>query len=211
MNFGKFFNIFKYSKLDSIESIKSRSFADFKANLDSIKSANSIKSTDSIKQKSQKAHKQGAFTMLELIFILAILGILAAIAVPKISASREDARLVALRADLSALRSSLPAYFLAQGSGSFLSAINLNASAWNIGEFSISSKLQSNGQSCLNANLVDENGATATNADSVRILIITAAVAGNENGDTCEKFIFQTALNPNAPEQIPLLSASMNF
>lgn len=205
MNFRKFFNIFKYSKVDSIESIESRPFADFKANLDSIKSANLIK------QKPPKAQIRGAFTMLELIFILAILGILAAIAVPKISASREDARLVALRADLSALRSSLPAYFLAQGSGSFLSAINLNASAWNIGEFSISSKLQSNGSSCLSANLVDGNGQIATSAASVRTLVITAAVAGNENGDTCEKFIFQAALNPNAPEQIPLLNASMNF
>ena len=37
-----------------------------------------------------------AFTMIELIFVIVILGILAAVAVPKLAASRDDARVVAL-------------------------------------------------------------------------------------------------------------------
>lgn len=47
-----------------------------------------------------KMRNKKAFTMLELVFILVILGILAAVAIPKISASRDDAKLVALKAIL---------------------------------------------------------------------------------------------------------------
>lgn len=36
--------------------------------------------------------KSRAFTMVELIFVIVILGILSAVAVPKINASRDDAR-----------------------------------------------------------------------------------------------------------------------
>lgn len=40
--------------------------------------------------------KSRAFTMVELIFVIVILGILSAVAVPKINASRDDARFAVL-------------------------------------------------------------------------------------------------------------------
>jgi len=53
--------------------------------------------------------KQGefrsAFTMIELIFVIVVLGILAAIAIPRLAASRDDAVLVKGKSQVSAIRS----------------------------------------------------------------------------------------------------------
>jgi len=51
--------------------------------------------------------KKNAFSMIELVFVIVVLGILAAIAVPKMSATRTDAQITKGRADVSAIRSSI--------------------------------------------------------------------------------------------------------
>ena len=48
-----------------------------------------------------------AFTMLELVFVIVILGILAAVAIPKLAATRTDAQISKGRADVSAIRSAI--------------------------------------------------------------------------------------------------------
>ena len=56
------------------------------------------------------------FTMIELIFVIVILGILAAVAIPRLAATRDDARVSAKAADFSTLMTDLGAYYTAQGS-----------------------------------------------------------------------------------------------
>lgn len=160
-----------------------------------------------------KRRNKKAFTMLELVFILVILGILAAVAIPKISASRDDAKLVALKSDIATLKSSFPAYFLAQGQGSFSDAITLSASNWNLGDFAISTLLESpNGGACVSAQLLsDSNGTQATAPNQVRFLRITTQATQNPNGDTCEKLVYQLNLDSAKPLMIPLLSNSIVF
>jgi len=50
---------------------------------------------------------QKAFTMIELVFVIVVIGILAAIAIPKLAATRDDAIITKARATVASVRSSL--------------------------------------------------------------------------------------------------------
>lgn len=50
---------------------------------------------------------KNAFTMIEMIFVIVILGILAAIAIPKMAATRTDAEITKGRADIASIRSAI--------------------------------------------------------------------------------------------------------
>ncbi|WP_249934731.1 prepilin-type N-terminal cleavage/methylation domain-containing protein [Campylobacter sp. RM15925] len=56
------------------------------------------------------------FTMIELIFVIVILGILAAVAIPRLSATRDDAEVSKGAANLATLMNDLAGYYTSQGS-----------------------------------------------------------------------------------------------
>ncbi|DAB38187.1 MAG: hypothetical protein A2023_04745 [Sulfuricurvum sp. GWF2_44_89] len=51
--------------------------------------------------------KRFAFTMIELVFVIVVLGILAAIAIPRLAATRDDAEIAKGRSDVSAIRAAI--------------------------------------------------------------------------------------------------------
>jgi general secretion pathway protein G len=51
--------------------------------------------------------KRNAFTMIELVFVIVVLGILAAIAIPRLAATRDDAQIVKGRSDVAAIRAAI--------------------------------------------------------------------------------------------------------
>ena len=59
--------------------------------------------------------KRLAFTMIELIFVIVILGILAAVAIPKLSATRNDAKIATEMTSAAVALSNLGAEFTAKG------------------------------------------------------------------------------------------------
>ncbi|WP_336613757.1 type II secretion system protein [Campylobacter sp. RM12654] len=56
-----------------------------------------------------------AFTMIELIFVIVILGILAAVAIPKLNATRDDAELAKANTNLTTLMSDIHSYYTSKG------------------------------------------------------------------------------------------------
>ena len=56
-----------------------------------------------------------AFTMIELIFVIVVIGVLAAIAIPMISATRDDAVLVKTMAEIRTAIEEINAYYISQG------------------------------------------------------------------------------------------------
>ena len=57
-----------------------------------------------------------AFTMIELIFVIVILGILAAVAIPKLAATRDDAKTAKAAMDIASAVNDIGAYYTSQGS-----------------------------------------------------------------------------------------------
>ena len=55
------------------------------------------------------------FTMIELIFVIVILGILAAVAIPKLAATRDDAEIAKTATNIQTLVADLGSYYTSQG------------------------------------------------------------------------------------------------
>ncbi len=70
---------------------------------------------------------KNAFTMVELVFVIVVLGILAAIAIPRMAATRTDAEITKGRADVASVRSAIVSERqgrLIKGESSYISSLH---------------------------------------------------------------------------------------
>jgi general secretion pathway protein G len=70
------------------------------------------------------------FTMIELIFVIVILGILAAVAIPKLAATRDDAKAASIKTDIGTAIQAVPSWFQGQKEASFINAMSLDTNVW---------------------------------------------------------------------------------
>lgn len=76
------------------------------------------------------SNQRKAFTMIELIFVIVILGILAAIAIPRLAVTRDDAQVAKGRSDVAAIRSAIVSerqVRLLRGSSSYINHLDAGA------------------------------------------------------------------------------------
>lgn len=74
--------------------------------------------------------KRFAFTMIELVFVIVILGILAAVAIPRLAATRDDAEITKGRSDVAAIRAGIVSERqsrLLTGNSAFIASLDVNA------------------------------------------------------------------------------------
>ena len=62
------------------------------------------------------------FTMIELIFVIVIIGILAAVAIPKLAATRDDAKISAIVANARTIAEDVKNYYTSQGEANYINA-----------------------------------------------------------------------------------------
>lgn len=77
------------------------------------------------------------FTMIELIFVIVILGILAAISIPRLTATRDDAKVISAKQEAKTVLKDLGAYYTSQG--------DFNTSLENLTNVSLTAKAVSSG------------------------------------------------------------------
>ncbi len=70
------------------------------------------------------------FTMIELIFVIVILGILAAVAIPRLAATRDDAKAASVKSDITSAISAIPAWYQGQKDIRIPNAISLDSTVW---------------------------------------------------------------------------------
>jgi len=70
------------------------------------------------------------FTMIELIFVIVILGILAAVAIPRLAATRDDAKLASIKTDIGSAMQAVPAWYQGQKDVRIIQAIQLDTTSW---------------------------------------------------------------------------------
>ena len=70
------------------------------------------------------------FTMIELIFVIVILGILAAVAIPRLAATRDDAKLASIKTDIGSAAQAVPAWYQGQKDARIIQAIQLDTTSW---------------------------------------------------------------------------------
>ncbi len=70
------------------------------------------------------------FTMIELIFVIVILGILAAVAIPKLAATRNDAKAASIKTDIGTAMQAVPAWFQGQKEVAFQNAMSIDTNVW---------------------------------------------------------------------------------
>ena len=76
--------------------------------------------------------KRAGFTMIELIFVIVILGILAAVAIPKLAATRSDAQVSKLATNIATAQSEVGSYVVASGNVDFSTGAPVFEAASNV-------------------------------------------------------------------------------
>jgi len=68
--------------------------------------------------------------MIELIFVIVLLGVLTTVAIPRLSATRDDAVIATIKADITTATSTIPSWYQSQKEADIQNAMQIDTSRW---------------------------------------------------------------------------------
>ena len=123
------------------------------------------------------------FTMIELIFVIVILGILAAIAIPRLAATRDDAEISKALNNVNTLVTDVGAYYTSQGD--FAANLADMTNVQLVAATGLESEINAGGQPCIKVTLT--KGADATTSAGKVPDTIVVANGSNTTSAICKK------------------------
>ncbi|WP_224328611.1 type II secretion system protein, partial [Campylobacter canadensis] len=131
------------------------------------------------------------FTMIELIFVIVILGILAAVAIPKINATRDDAEQVKATQNIATLMGDFASFYTSQGG--FRDSSGSNIPFHKITNVALDSNgnLKIKNEVCLKFEIADDSSIKITSSGSS---------SGNSGKKLCSKIVAASTLLRNTAD-----------
>ena len=123
------------------------------------------------------------FTMIELIFVIVILGILAAVAIPRLAATRDDAEISKALNNVNTLVSDVGAYYTSQGD--FAKNLADMTNVQLVSATGLTSAINAGGQPCIQVTLTKGADATPTKGKVPDTIIV--ADGTNKASSICKK------------------------
>ena len=128
------------------------------------------------------------FTMIELIFVIVILGILAAVAIPRLAATRDDAEVSKALTNITTLISDVGAYYTSQGefASSMQKMTNVQLASGSAAKTAI---INVAGEKCVTLTLTD----AVTTAGAQKPAFFKASAESNPKKNACKTVIASKA------------------
>jgi len=121
------------------------------------------------------------FTMIELIFVIVILGILAAVAIPRLAATRDDAKLASIKTDIGSAMQAVPAWYQGQKDARIIQAIQLDSTSWTKDATDEAYTWSDGTAACVTLAVADMNISVTPNTQ-IRLAVSSTDINSTSNG-----------------------------